>query len=66
MVLTQEGYDRMALKLPTDEDALKAWTYCMVNYSATVPGGSDDFKEIIIKVENPSAFERMISINGLL
>ena len=50
--LDQIGYDRLKLVLPADEDALKAWVYCMVNYSATVPGGADDMKEIIIKVEN--------------
>ena len=56
--LAQEGYDRLKLVLPADEDSLKAWTYYMVNYSATVPGGADDFKEIVIKVENPSASEK--------
>ena len=56
--LDQIGYDRLKLVLPADEDALKAWVYCMVNYSATVPGGADDMKEIIIKVENPSAAEK--------
>ena len=37
--LDQVGYDRLKLPLPADEDALKAWVYCMVNYAATVPGG---------------------------
>ena len=56
--LAQEGYDRLKLTLPADEDALKAWTYYMVNYAATVPGGADDFKEIVIKVENPTPSEK--------
>ena len=52
--LAQEGYDRLKLPLPADEDSLKAWTYCLVNYSATVPGGSDDMKEIIKSGESQS------------
>ena len=55
--LDQIGYDRLKMVLPADEDALKAWVYCMVNYAATVPGGIDDMKEIIIKVENPNPSE---------
>ena len=56
--LAQDGYDRLKLNLPADEDSLKAWTYYMVNYSATIPGAADDFKEIVIKVENPTSSEQ--------
>ena len=56
--LAQEGYDRLKLTLPADEDSLKAWVYFMANYAATVPGGPDDFKDIVIKVENPTPAEK--------
>ena len=53
-----DRYERLAFTLPAGEDALKAWTYCTVNYAANSSWRIRRFQTIIIRVENPSPSEK--------